>query len=88
MTLWRLKFPKISDDHSGCEWIVVYAEVVRGEDVVVSREGTGPLITVGKQEYACTLFREFHERICFALRDGPLRNVRGKVGNLVAFSAE
>jgi len=27
-TLWRLKFPRYGDDHTGCEWIVVIAQGV------------------------------------------------------------
>ncbi len=27
-TLWTLKFPKEGDDHSGCEWIKVFAQAV------------------------------------------------------------
>lgn len=27
-TLWRLKFPRYGDDHTGCEWVVVMAQGV------------------------------------------------------------
>ena len=27
-TLWRLKFPRYGDDHTGCEWVVVIAQGV------------------------------------------------------------
>jgi hypothetical protein len=31
-TLWRLKFPRYGDDHTGCEWIEVMAQGVWGPD--------------------------------------------------------
>jgi hypothetical protein len=75
MTLWRLKFPKISDDHSGCEWIEVCAQE-RGSIAIV-RQGT-TLLTLSRKEYACAPFAELHERICFALREKPSENVAEK----------
>jgi hypothetical protein len=79
--LWRLKFPKISDDHSRCEWIEVCAHE-RGNTVDtgaigIFRQDT-PLLTLSGKEYACTPFAELHERICFALRDVPAKNVAKK----------
>ena len=29
-TLWRLQFPQLGDDHSGCEWVEVWAQGVPG----------------------------------------------------------
>jgi Luciferase-like monooxygenase len=38
-TLWRLKFPRYGDDHSGCEWIAVLAQ---GVPAHVGRSSRGP----------------------------------------------
>ena len=29
-TLWRLQFPRFGDDHTGCEWVEVWAQGVPG----------------------------------------------------------
>jgi hypothetical protein len=29
-TLWRLQFPRFGDDHSGCEWVEIWAQGVPG----------------------------------------------------------
>jgi hypothetical protein len=37
-TLWRLKFPRYGDDHSGCEWVTVLAQ---GVPAHVGKSGPG-----------------------------------------------
>jgi hypothetical protein len=79
--LWRLKFPKISDDHSRCEWIEVCAHECGNSGppgaVAIVQEGTS-LLTLSGKHYASMPFPELHERICFALREGPPQNVAEK----------
>lgn len=39
VTLWRLKFPRYGDDHSGCDWVAVLAQ---GVPAHVGRSFPGP----------------------------------------------